>query len=176
MLKYPDFLPVARKSDRAYQMVDPLESTTSDNGQTRWDRKFTDVPVSTPVHWILTDAECAMFRTWYANVLRWGAEWFEMPLAADDGREVRECHFVTGYAGPIRQGYDRWRIDANLVLRRLPTIDPDWLLLPEYWFAPGNSIFDRAINRVWPLYTARTLLTEDGQTITTEDGQALTTE
>lgn len=160
MLKpYPDFLPVARKSDRAYQMVDPLESTPFDNGQTRWDRKFTDVPFSTPVHWILTDAQCALFRTWFANTVRSGADWFEMPLAADDGREVRECHFVTGYAGPIRQGYDRWRIDANLVLRRLPTIDPDWLLLPEYWLPPGNSIFDKAILELWPENKYQTYIT-----------------
>ena len=177
MLKqYPASLPPARKGDRSYQMVDPLVSSASENGQTRWDRRFTDTPYSTPVHWIFTNAECALFRTWYKNVIRSGADWFEMPLAADDGREIRECHFVQAFAGPERFGYDRWKVTANLVLRRLPEIDPDWLLLPEFWLPPGPSIFDIAINVKWPLYTTRTLGTEDGRVLTTENDVPLTSE
>ena len=146
--KYPEYLPAALKSDRAYQMVDPLVSTPFDNGQTRWDRRFTDVPYATPVSWIFTNAQLSLFRTWYQNKIRSGADWFEMKLAAEDGREVRECHFVQGYAGPTRLGVDRWRISANLVLRRLPTIDPDWLLLPD--FVLHADIFDLATNRERP--------------------------
>lgn len=177
MLKqYPASLPPARKSDRSYQMVDPLVSSGSDNGQTRWDRRFTDVPYSTPVHWIFTDAECALFRTWHKNVIRSGADWFEMPLVADDGREIRECHFVQAFAGPERFGYDRWKVTANLVLRRLPEIDPGWLELPEYWLPPGPSIFDVAINRIWPEYFVRALSTEAGLLLAAEDGKTITNE
>lgn len=177
MLKqYPSALPAAQKADRAYQMVDPLVSTASDNGQTRWDRRFTDVPYSTPVSWIFNDAECALFRTWYVNAIRNGADWFEMPLASDDGRQVRECHFVQAYAGPERLGYDRWRIAANLVLRRLPVIDGDWLLLPDFWLDDGRKIFDIAMNRKWPKHVEYVLMTEDGFALMTEDGFALLTE
>lgn len=152
MLKqYPPTLPAALKADRAFQMVDPLVSSTSDNGQTRWDRRFTDVPNSTPVSWIFTDWQCALFRSWFANTIRSGADWFEMPLTADDGREMRECHFVQAYAGPERLGYDRWRITATLVLRRLPTIDPGWIEIPEFWDPRGRKVFDNAINMLWPL-------------------------
>lgn len=149
--KYPESLPAPLKSDREFQIVDPLVSTPFDSGQTRWDRQFTDVPLSTPVTWIFTDAQCAIFRTWYANRINWGADWFEMALAADDGREVRECHFVSGFQGPARMGFDRWRVTANLVLRRLPLIDPDWIDLPEYWDPRGRAIFDVALGMHWPV-------------------------
>jgi hypothetical protein len=166
--KYPAALPVARKADRAYQMVDPLVSTPFDSGKTRWDRRFTDVPFSTPVTWIFTNAQYSLFRTWYKNLIRDGADWFEMPLAADDGREVRECHFVQGYSGPDRLGFDRWRVSASLVLRRLPVIDPDWLDASEYWLPPGISIFDRAVNYHWPRNAISTLTTESGDVLSTE--------
>lgn len=152
MLKqYPSVLPVALKADRAFQMVDPLVSTPSDNGQTRWDRRFTDVPFSTPVSWILNDWECALFRTWYKNTIRDGADWFEMPLTSAEGREVRECHFAQAYSGPSRLGYNRWKIEASLVLRRLPEIDEGWVELPEYWLPESRAIFDIALNSIWPL-------------------------
>lgn len=177
MLKqYPSVLPAAQKADREFQMVDPLVSSASENGQTRWDRRFTDVPYATPVSWVFDDAECALFRTWYANEIRQGADWFEMPLKAPEGREVRECHFAQAYTGPTRVGYDRWRISAALVLRRLPTIDEDWLLLPDFWLPTGRGIFDTAMNVKWPGYVEYVLLTEDGFALSTEDGFGLLTE
>ena len=149
--KYPSVLPAAQKMDRAFQMVDPLVSSASSNGQTRWDRRFTDTPTATPVSWVFSNWELELFRTWYKTTLRSGADWFEMQLAAGDGRQARECHFVEAYSGPERLGYDHWKVTANLVLRRLPEIDPEWVEVPEYWDPAGRSIFDRALNALWPL-------------------------
>lgn len=147
---YPSALPAAQKASTAFQMVDPLVSTPFDSGQTRWDRRFTDVPFATPVTWIFNNQQCALFRTWYRNSINLGADWFEMPIASDDDREVRECHFVQGYTGPQRVGFDRWRVTANLVLRRLPEPDPDWLLEPEFFLDPCR--LDIAINWEKPQY------------------------
>lgn len=150
MLKqYPASLPPPLKGDRAFQLVDPLVSSSSENGQTRWDRRFTATPASTPVTWIFTDAQAQAFQAWYRDQLRDGAEWFEMPLRSPIGREVEQCHFVAAYAGPVRSGYDRWRVTANLVLRRMPLPPmgegefPDDIVYSE--------IFDLTINREWPL-------------------------
>lgn len=152
MLKqYPSVLPAPLKADRAYQMVDPLVSTASDNGQTRWFRRFTDVPFSTPVSWVLDDTQCALFRTWFKSVLKDGAEWFEMLLTSPEGRELRTCHFVQGYSGPIRLGFNRWRIEANIVVKRLPEIAEGWIDLPEFWVSSGRVLFDFALNDIWPL-------------------------
>lgn len=164
--KYPEALPAAQKMDRAYQMVDPLVSTPFDSGQTRWDRQFSDVPFSTPVSWVFTDKQCALFRTWYVNSINWGADWFEMPLASDDGREVRTCHFIQGFSGPVRLGFDRWRVSANIRLRRLPAIDPDWLLLPSFYLNP--EIFDYAVNDKWPLNPWQVYILETDQAINEE--------
>lgn len=150
MLKqYPASLPPPLKGDRAFQLVDSLVSTASDNGQTRWDRRFTVTPASTPVSWIFTDLECSAFIAWYADTLRDGAEWFEMPIRSPVGREVEQCHFVQAYSGPERHGYDRWRISASLVLRRMPRYPPGWGEFPE--FILEACIIDRALNDEWPL-------------------------
>lgn len=151
MLKqYPSVLPAPLKGDRSFQMVDPLVSSASENGQTRWDRRFTDVPTATPVSWILSDLECLAFESWYRDEIRDGADWFEMPLRTPKGRDVEECHFVSGYSGPARSGYDRWRIEAQIVLRRRPMLPPGWGEFPE--FILGSGIIDVAINVHWPLY------------------------
>lgn len=150
MLKqYPASLPPPLKGDRAFQLVDPLVSTASDNGQTRWDRRFTVTPASTPVSWIFTDIQAAAFTAWYADSLRDGAEWFEMPIRSPIGREVEQCHFVSAYSGPERLGYDRWRVTASLVLRQMPRFPPGWGEFPE--FILEASTIDVALNDKWPL-------------------------
>lgn len=149
MLKqYPSVLPAPLKGDRSFQMVDPLVSSASDNGQTRWDRRFTDVPTATPVSWVFSDSEGQAFEAWYRDVIRDGAEWFEMPLRSPVGRHVEQCHFVAAYAGPIRVGYDRWRYEAQLVLRRRPLPDAGEGNFPEDILT--SELFDRTINVEWP--------------------------
>lgn len=149
MLKqYPSALPAPLKADRAFQMVDPLVSSSSDNGQTRWDRRFSDVPTSTPVSWIFTDVQCQVFEAWYRDTIRDGAEWFEFPIRSPMGLEAEQCHFIKGYSGPSRLGFDFWKIEANLLLRRRPMLPPEWGLMPDFLLNPG--FFDISINRVWP--------------------------
>lgn len=150
MLKqYPVNLPAALKGDRSFQMVDPLVASTSENGQTRWDRRFTATPATTPVSWIFTNLECQAFQAWYRDQLRDGADWFEMPLRSPMGRMTEQCHFVQAYSGPEPAGYDRWRVSANLVLRRMPMHPPGWGAFPD--FILGSDIIDRALNEKWPL-------------------------
>lgn len=149
MLKqYPSVLPAPLKGDRSFQMVDPLVSTSSDNGQTRWDRRFTDVPTATPVSWILSDLQAQVFEAWYRDVIRDGADWFEMPLRSPVGRRVEQCHFVSAYSGPVRSGYDRWRFDAQIVLRRRPLPDVGEGNFPEDILT--SELFDKTINLEWP--------------------------
>lgn len=149
--KYPVNLPAALKGDRAFQLVDPLVSSASENGQTRWDRRFTATPASTPVSWIFTNLECQAFQAWYRDQLRDGAEWFEMPLRSPMGRLTEQCHFLQAYSGPEPVGFDRWRISANMVLRRMPLPPlyegdfPDDILYSE--------LFDRTLNIEWPGFT-----------------------
>lgn len=146
--KYPAGLPAPLKADRSFQMVEPLVSTSSDNGQTRWVRRFTDVPTATPVSWIFNDLQCQAFQSWYAGPLRDGAEWFEMPLTSDLGRRVEQCHFVSAYSGPKRLGYDRWQIEGQIVLRRRPLSGNNDGFFPEDVLT--SEIFDRTINLEWP--------------------------
>lgn len=148
MHKYPALLPAPLKADRSFQMVDPLVSTPFDSGQTRWDRQFTDVPTATPVSFIFTDAQCQAFEAWYRDVLRDGSEWFELPLRSPIGRNNEEAHFIKAYSGPARMGFDRWKITANILLRRRPLPPmgegdfPDDIIFSE--------LFDLTINRELP--------------------------
>lgn len=156
MLKYPASLPAPLKSDRSFQMVDPLVSTPFDSGQTRWDRQFTDVPTATPVSFIFSDVQCQAFEAWYRDVLRDGAEWFEMPLRTPVGRSEEQVHFVKGYSGPERMGFDRWRISASLILRRRPIPAPGSGEFPD--FILMSSIFDTAVNEYWPDHNWQTYM------------------
>lgn len=149
MLKqYPSVLPAPLKGDRSFQMVDPLVSSASDNGQTRWDRRFTDVPTATAVSWVLNDIQCQAFEAWYKDVIRDGADWFEMPIRSPVGRHIEQCHFVAAYTGPARLGYDRWRIEARLVLRRRPVPNDNDGQFPEDILT--SELFDKTINLEWP--------------------------
>lgn len=154
--KYPDSLPPPLKADRAFQMVDPLVSTPFDSGQTRWDRQFTDVPTATPVSFIFTDVQCTAFQAWYRDVLKDGARWFLLPLRSPMGRLSEEVHFVKGYSGPHRKGYDRWEVNADLVLRRIPLPPPGSGEFPD--FILFASIFDVAINAYWPDHNWQTYM------------------
>ncbi len=171
MRSYPTGMPAAIKAETSFQLVDPLVSTQSDNGQTRWDRRFTSVPASTPVKWIFTDSQCQAFQAWYRDQLRDGAEWFEMPLRSPVGRRMEQCHFTRAYSGPTRLGFNRWVVTAQLLLREMPLTFPGWGEFPE--FILGASIIDFALNEEWPLYNPSNLLTEDGDRLTTEDGDPL---
>lgn len=146
--QYPASLPVPLKGDRDLQMVDPLVATPFDNGQTRWDRQYTDVPATTPVSWILTDAQSQAFQAWYRDVLNFGVKWFAMPLRSPTGRNVEECHFVRGYSGPRRKGFNRWQIDAQLMLRRMPLPPMGEGLFPDD--IVYSELFDLTINKEWP--------------------------
>lgn len=148
MLKYPDSLPAPLKGDRAFQMVDPLVSTPFDSGQTRWDRQFTDVPTATPISFIFSDAQCQAFEAWYRDVIKDGAQWFTMPLRSPVGRNEEEVHFIKGYAGPERLGYNKWRIMANVLLRRRPLPPMGEGEFPED--IVFSELFDLTINREWP--------------------------
>jgi hypothetical protein len=149
MLKqYPSGLPVPLKADRAFQMVDPLVSSASANGQTRWDRQFTDVPTATPVTWLFNDLECQAFVAWHKDAIRDGADWFTMPLRTEAGRHVETCHFIAAYSGPTRSGYDRWRIEAQLLLRRRPILNDNDGNFPDDVLT--SELFDKTINWEWP--------------------------
>lgn len=50
----------------------------------------------------------------------------------------------------------------------------DWGLFPD--FIAESGIFDKAMNREWPLYETYILTTQDDFILTTEDGFGLTTE
>lgn len=148
MHKYPDSLPAPQKMDRSFQMVDPLVSTPFDSGQTRWDRQFTDVPTATPVSFIFTDLQCQAFQAWYRDVLKDGMLWFKLPLRTPIGLNDEEVHFIKGYSGPTRMGYDRWQITANILLRRQPLPAMGEGEFPEDILF--SELFDLTINRELP--------------------------
>lgn len=146
--RYPESLPAPLKVETAFQMVDPLVSTPFDSGQTRWDRQFTDVPTATPMAFIFNDAECQAFMAWHRDVLKDGAKWFEMPIRTPVGMNYEEAHFVKAYSGPSRTGYDKWRISANILLRRRPMPPMGEGEFPED--IVFSELFDLTINRELP--------------------------
>jgi hypothetical protein len=119
------------------------------SGRVRQRRRFTTVPTTASVSWLLSAPETQLFEGWFEHVLISGTLPFECPLKTPLGLENYQANFADIYSGPVLVGVDHWRFTANLQLIRRPLVDAEWVLIaPEYILM--SSIVDRAVNKDWP--------------------------
>jgi hypothetical protein len=124
------------------------------SGRARQRRKFTSVPEMAKVSFLFNDAEGMAFESWYRQQLADGANWFEAKLKTPLGLEYYTCRFTDIYQGPNPVGppsgdNSRWSYSAEIELFERAVLGDDWGLFPD--FVIDASIFDKAINREWPL-------------------------
>lgn len=148
-IDYPNGLPCAQRDGYSLRHVSPFTRTTMESGRARQRRKFSSVPTMVDVAWIFAnDTQAATFEAWFRDAINDGADWFNMPLKTPVGMQDYVCRFVDMYTGPDLIGISSWRISAQLEIWERPLMPQGWGLLPE--FALGASIFDIAMNKVWP--------------------------
>lgn len=146
---YPEGLPRGLHSGRKYQLVSPLMRSDLTSGRARQRRRFTSVPEAVSVGWLFDSAQGQAFEAWWQDVLVDGSLWFECPLGHPLGYDFYTCRFTGPYSGPSRVGPNLWSYSAELELRERAVLAPGWGQFPE--FILGQSIFDKAMNREWPL-------------------------
>lgn len=146
---YPEGLPRGLHSGRSYQLVSPLTRSELVSGRARQRRTFTSVPEAAQVKWLFTSAQGQAFEAWWRDALTDGVSWFECPLETPIGYTLYTCRFTDVYSGPNRVGPELWAYSAELELRERAVLPVGWGEFPD--LVLGSSIFDVAINSLWPL-------------------------
>jgi hypothetical protein len=77
----------------------------------------------------MTEAQYAVFDSWYLNDADEGAAWFVMPLKTAMGVEPHTCRFVTQYVATAIS-CEWWEITAELEVRNRPVLPSElWELV-----------------------------------------------
>lgn len=148
-IDFPEGLPCALREGYDLNHVQPFRRTSMQSGRARQRRLFTSVPTMANVSWLFNDSQAAMFELWFQQTIHDGADWFNCELRSPIGTGPYVCRFTEMYRGPQLVGKGLWRFVATLEIWERPLLPPDWGLLPDY--LAGADIFDRAMNREWPL-------------------------
>ena len=149
MISYPEGLPLPERDGYGFQSVSPMIRSELQSGRSRQRRRYTSVPTTSTVSWLLDDAESQLFEGWFEYVLMSGTLWFECPLKTPMGLEDYRARFTDIYTGPTLVGDSFWRFTAKLELLKRPLADPEWFLIaPDYILM--SDIFDRAMTQKWP--------------------------
>lgn len=155
-IDYPEGLPLPLQDGYGIQHQPPTVNQTSITGRSVPRRRFRTVPSYVSVSWNMSIPEAQVFEAWFkADIeyggIRDGTVWFNCPLQTPASGQVvqdYEARFQGIYDGPTLITYNRWGFTATLELRKRQTIDPAWVLYPQ--FVLGSSIIDKALNREWP--------------------------
>lgn len=115
---YPALLPSPRWSGTSRRQVAALKRTKMISGRTRQRRGLGYVPELMELSWQFTGAQCALFESWFAEVLIDGSLWWRV-AAGDAYGDLREVRFVSMYEGPTLSGLDTWAIRASVESRPL---------------------------------------------------------
>lgn len=148
-IQYPAELPFPLRQDYGLQTTSPLQRTQMDSGRFRSRRRFSSVPTTFTVSWIMNDFQAQVFESWFRDTIMDGAAWFEVSLKTPLGLQPVEARFAEMYSGPLLVGVSSWRFSAQLESRERQVIDSEWFnVAPEFLKNPG--LLDRALNEEWP--------------------------
>lgn len=128
-ITYPAKLPSPLLAGYSIRPTENVIRTEMESGYARQRRRFRTSPTRIPVKWIMTEAQYAVFDSWYLNDADEGAVWFVMPLKTAIGVEPHTCRFVTQYVASAIS-CEWWEITAELEVRNRPVLPPDlWELV-----------------------------------------------
>lgn len=145
---FPEGLPCPLKDGYGLSHVNKIRSTEMDAGRAvqRWE--FEDAPVFPSVSWIFSMEEARFFDAWVSQVAKAG--WFTITLLTPMGYEPVTARFNETPKRAQLIGKFSWKYEAALEIEFEPMLEDGWAeILPEYVLQA--DIFDKAMNREWPL-------------------------
>lgn len=119
MATWPATLPKPLIDGYVLKPVDPTVRTDMESGAARTRRRTSARNDKLSAKWIFTDAQMAIFRTWFDNAAECagGASWFTVTLArGTTGLVSLEARFVGPFQAPVLSGLN-WNVSAELELR-----------------------------------------------------------
>lgn len=148
-IQYPDYLPPPLREGYGLQTTSPLQRTRMDSGRVRQRRRFSSVPTTASVSWLLDALQAQMFEAWFLYTLLDGELWFDCELMTPLGLKPYEARFSDIYDGPMLVGVSSWRYSAAIEIRERQTLSREDLELAEEFHSYFSTI-DRAVNETWP--------------------------
>ena len=123
--------------------------TQLQSGRSRQRRKYTSVPTSGSVSWVMSRAQALVFEAWFRDVVIDGASWFYMPRKTPLGMQSQATRF-TAMPDPEPFGPNRWKYSSSVETwgRPVDIVPAGWGEFPQ--FLLEANIIDVALNREWP--------------------------
>ena len=119
MATWPATLPRPNISGYTLKPVDASVRTDMESGAARARRRTSAKNDKLTVNWTFTDAQMAIFRTWFDNPAEnaGGASWFTVSLArGTTGVVSLEARLVGPFQASVQSGLN-WNVSAELELR-----------------------------------------------------------
>ncbi|MAX51655.1 MAG: hypothetical protein CMH22_15950 [Methylophaga sp.] len=147
-MNYPSELPAALQQGHSVQTVSPLLRSQLASGRARQRRRFTSVPQTVQLEWVMTNSQAQLFEVWFRYGVMDGAAWHDMPVKTALGFQTERVRFTDIYSGPTMISPQLLQYSAEVEIFERQTLPPEWLDFPQ--FVAGSSIIDLALNREWP--------------------------
>lgn len=119
MASWPSTLPEPVSDNYGVDPVDQVIRTSMESGPARTRRRTTNRNDHVTASWFMTDAQVAIFRTWFDNALEaaGGASWFTVTLALATGGKVSTTAKFIGPPKMSHAGGLQWSVSAQLEIR-----------------------------------------------------------
>lgn len=148
MPAYPA-IPLPNTSFRSRVTV-PVERTNMEGGLPRQRAKFAAGATAFNVDWTLTEAELALFKTFFHTTLVNGTLFFDMEVPTEDGVETRSVRFVGGDYDEVYVPHGHWNVSAQLELETIQDVaSPDTPLEPIWHRDERNILIDTDVPANW---------------------------
>lgn len=118
MATWPNTLPQPLASGYSIQPQQAFIRTDMDQGPARQRRRFTTTPSSYDVQWLMTEAEFAIFESWYRDEADDGAAWFTIGLNNGKGLQNVEARFQQPWVAASAS--TKYQVSATLEVRNRP--------------------------------------------------------
>lgn len=150
-IEYPKGLPLAQRDGYAFTPTNNIARTEMQSGRARQRVEFEATPDRLNLKWFFGNQEAVIFDAWLKTV---GASYFQMTIVTPLGFDNLLMRFIEKPVGGELRGRYAWQYSAIVEIDERPTIDGEWLLLPD--FVLFADIFDYSMNREWPLADVQT--------------------
>ncbi len=122
-ITWPSTLPLPTVEGYNVQPGDALIRTEMDSGLARHRRRFTDVPTTISVRWIMRRDQYAIFEGWYRWHAKEGANFFTINLLGGLGLLDQEARFTRQFSSQLLAGGTLWQVQSELEIRQRPVLD-----------------------------------------------------
>lgn len=133
-LIWPSQLPLPTFQGYAIEPLEGVLRTEMSQGAARQRQQYTSVPERVSVRWRFSQWQYALFRSWYKNKAKRGAEYFSITLLTGLGMVPHEARFAGSGNAPYHTEPQRggkngtiWIVTTTLEVRDSPDLSEDVL-------------------------------------------------